>query len=515
MHLIRLIYNIFFRSAHRSRLRLSRTILAKEEALTSKALVEARAIQQDSIRKGATAFAFSYGLVVVFCYCFFDIKFFPSGLSTGDVLFFLFAALGLGLASLFCTALGMSAFLPASLYESCRPKGDAAKGSNSFANITWFVSPAFALLTGTAAIAAIGFGVFIWLFQLGYFVSVCVMGSALSRSQGRSLDRFDFPAYGIGYLILAPLLCHVILSLGESQWIILAIILVAGLSGALGMDLLDSGMNTIPADSDDRRRYALRLLVAKIFFGIALLPALVIADLRLLVFTQLGVRTHNTAVSLDKHNLERLQSAADTAGIQLNVCRGEGDHATVAPIDVLWHASGTRSLIRLGKNQGIDVELKTDGLNLIRGKFERCIELKESLLFSSGTAKLVAGDDIVRAGLDDELTPILTDIKQGWKVKTVKIIGHADPMLLPLNGNDALAKERADIVKALLMKNSEFIAAVQSKSKVDAVSASARQPIKLCNTNESAAVQRACNEANRRVEIRFRLERTTEKQPAA
>jgi len=260
---------------------------------------------------------------------------------------------------------------------------------------------------------------------------------------------------------------------------------------------------------------ATRLLVAKILFGIALLPALVIADLRLLVFTQLGVRTPDTAISLDKRNLARLQSAADTAGIQLSVCRGEADYATVASVDVLWHASGTRSLVRIGEDQGVDIELNTDELKLIRGKVERCIELKESLLFNSGTAVLVAGRDVIQAGLNEELSPLIKDIKEHWKVKSIKVIGHADPMPLPLNGNESLAKQRAAIVKELLMENHEFVTAMQNTSNVNAISAAARQPIKQCNTNESAAYQRSCNETNRRVEIRFRLERIPAKQPKA
>ena len=515
MHLLSVIYKILFRSVYRSQLRASRALLAKETALTSKALVEARAVQQDSLRKGATAFAFSYGLVVVFCYCFFDIKFFPTGLSTGDVLFFLFAALGLGLASLFCTALGISAFLPASFYEGCGPKHGISGDGNWFGNTAWFVSPALAALTGIVATLDSYLGVPMWALQSIYFVVICKRGIALALIHGRSLNWVDSLAYGVGYLILAPLLCYTIWQLGQAKELILAIILVAGMSGAMGMDLFDSEMNAIPASPKERGRYATRLLVAKILFGIALLPALVIADLRLLVFTQLGVRTPDTAISLDKRNLARLQSAADTAGIQLSVCRGEADYATVASVDVLWHASGTRSLVRIGEDQGVDIELNTDELKLIRGKFERCIELKESLLFNSGTAVLVAGRDVIQAGLNEELSPLIKDIKEHWKVKSIKVIGHADPMPLPLNGNESLAKQRAAIVKELLMENHEFVTAMQNTSNVNAISAAARQPIKQCNTNESAAYQRSCNETNRRVEIRFRLERIPAKQPKA
>lgn len=503
----RLIYRILFRSLYQSPLRLQRAKTEKEKALTSKALVEARASQLESFRKNTAAFAFAYGLLVVFIYCFFDLKFFPSGLSTGDVLFFLFAALGLGLLSLACTALGMSAFLLASFFESCMPKTGTPPRYNWQRILLWFVSPAAPVLVAAAA----NWGPWWWggaeIALIVLFVLVCGIGIAAAPAHGRSTGPSDAVAHAFAYLIIAPYVASVLLALGQPGWLTLGILWVAGMAGALGLELLDAELLTIPVDPARRKQHATKLMVAKIFFLISLLPALVVADLRLEVFTRLGIRTGNTAVSLDKANLALLRSAADTAGIPLSVCRGEDDQATVAPIDVLWHASGTRSLVHLGTKEGIDVELVTGGVKLVRGKVERCVEIKESLLFNSGTADLIIGDKAVQDALRKELAPLLKEINEKWQIKSVKIIGHADPMPLPLNGNDTLAKSRAGIVKDLLAANPEFVAATKHASVIEAVSDASRHPIKQCDTKESAAYQRSCNEVNRRVEIRFRLER--------
>ena len=507
MSLSRLIYKILFRSLYQSPLRLQRAKTEKEKALTSKALVEARATQLESFRKNTAAFAFAYGVLVVFIYCFIDLKFFPSGLSTGDVLFFLFAALGLGLLSLACTALGMSAFLLASFFESCMPKTGVPTHRKLLRTLLWFFSPVAPVLVAAAVMWNPWSGICAEIALVAFFVAMCGMGVAVAPAHGRSTGWSDALAHAVAYLVIAPLVSYVLLLLGQPGLLTLGIFWLAGMVGALGLELLDAELMTIPLDPAARKQHATKLMVAKIFFAGSLLPALVIPDLRLLVFTGLGVRTADTAVSLDKANLALLRSAADTAGIPLSVCRGEDDQATVAPIDVLWHASGTRSLVHFGGKQGIDAELTTAGLKLVRGKVERCVEIKESLLFNSGTADLIAGTEAVQAALGKELAPLLKEISQNWQIKSVKVVGHADPMPLPLNGNDALAKKRAVIVKNLLADNAEFSKSTSHASEIEPVSDASRHPIKQCDTKESAAYQRSCNEVNRRVEIRFRLER--------
>lgn len=510
MKISRFVFKIFYRLFYQFPARLNGATTEKERALTAKAIAETHAIRLESFRKNVAALAFAYGLLVVFCYCFFDIKFFPSGLSTGDVLFFLFAALGLGLMSLFCTALGMSAFLPASFYDDCLPKSGAAKEDENFGHALWFFSPIAVIVAVILALWNLWSIPGAALALCTLFGIIWVKGFRLSKSRGREIGWTDVLPYAVGYLIMAPLIFYFILALGKSGWLIAAIFLVAGMAGAMGLTLLDGQVLATPSDAAAREKQGVKLMVAQVMFAISLIPALVIQDLRVAVFMQLGVRTVDTGINLNKANLEILQSAADTAGISLSVCRGEGGQATVAPIDVLWHASGVRSLVHLGGEQGVDVELDTSGLKLVRGKIERCLEIKENLLFGSGKTAFVTDRKEVQLRLNKEMAPLLSEIKKAWQIKSVTVIGHADPMPLPDDGNERLAKGRAAIVKGLLIGNPEFLKAV-SAQQIEPVSDGDRRPIKQCDTKESVAYQRSCNAVNRRVEIRFRLERLPKK----
>lgn len=507
MTFVRLVLKRLYRSFYRPRQRLNVAVIEKEKALTAKALAETRATQIESVRKNIAAFGFAYGLIVVFCYCFFDIKFFPSGLSTGDVLFFLFAALGLGLMSVVCSALGMSLFAPAWFFDDCLPKAGAAKADEAFGDGLWFLCPA--AVVGAVALTTINWwcGLVAWLLLLAIFFFISRKGLGLRRMRGARADWTDAIPHATYYLLIAPLVCYLLIALGNPGWGVLGVIVIGGMAGTFGISLLNNQTLAIPANPAEREKHAKRRLVTQVLFIIALLPALIVQPLRISVFTQLGVRAEDMAISVDKVNLALLQSAADTAGVPLSICRGEEGQATVAPIDVLWHASGTRSMVHLGPGEGIDVELNTSTLRLVRGKVERCLEINESLLFGSGTANLLGGEKHVQEALTREFVPLLSEIKQKWRIKSVKIVGHADPMPLPADGNDALALKRAEIVKELLLKNPEFAKASAGAPTPAATSDGARHPIKQCDSKEPLPYQRSCNEVNRRVEVRLRLER--------
>jgi outer membrane protein OmpA-like peptidoglycan-associated protein len=507
MTLPRSIFKLLARNFYRPRQRLNNALIEKEKALTAKALAETRASQLESLRKNTGALAFGYGLIVVFSYCFFDIKFFPSGLSTGDVLFFLFAALGLGLMSLFCSALGMTFFVPVWFFDESLPKTGITPEDKHFGDGLWFACPAAALLTGALATWHAMLIFVTWPLLLAFFFFISRKTLTLRRSQGRRADWTDSVAHAFLYLGAAPIISYSCFALGQSGLGILTVATIGGMAGIFGLDLLDQQTLAIPVDPEERAKHGRRWVVAQILFAVALLPGLIYQPMRIGVFTQLGVRTDDVAISLDKTNLALLQSAANSAGIGVSVCRGEDGQATVAPINVLWHAGGSRSLVRLGPGEGLDVELNTTGLRLVRGKVERCVEINESLLFTSGTAELLGGQKHVQEVLTRQLAPLLSEIKEKWKIKSVKVIGHADPMPLPADGNDALATTRAQTVTRLLLANPEFTQANVSGSEPEAISDGARHPIKECNTNEPVAYQRTCNEVNRRVEVRFRLEK--------
>lgn len=512
----RLIATLLLRLAPRSRTQLDKAVLDKERALAAKAQAEERATRLESIRKTAAAFGFGYGLLVVFCYCFVDLKFFPSGMSTGDVLFFLFAALGLGLMSLFCVGLGFSLYLPAAFYESCRranaggtagpgPAGPLPPGDWLFfaspvpvALLAYIAPPFFRLnLDGQAVRVAVLFAV-----TCALLFTLVHWSIKRNRANGGSIGWFDASAYAIAYLLLAPLVCNFLFNSGPPGRYLLLAIGCAGFAAALGIALLDAPPRPPSApEAPDKRTQ--RLMTARILFMLALVPALVVPAVRLAVFAQLGVRSMDTAVSLDKANLALVQAAADAAGITLSACRGEDGAAIVAPVGVLWHATGARSLVQL--KDGVDLEVASAGLKLLRGTVERCVDIKEGLLFGSASSTFRSKDKDPQAVVEEELLPQLREIGEKWRIKSVKVIGHADPM--PLNGedNDTLALARAENIKQIL-KNSTALGLSSAALEPKATSAGSRYPVKQCDTREAVLYQRECNKINRRVEVRFRLE---------
>ncbi|MEO7578242.1 MAG: OmpA family protein [Massilia sp.] len=516
MTLSRLIYKIFLRSVGRSRKQLDIAIIEKERALTVKALSEASAVRMEKLRKNGAAFGFGYGLLVVFCYCFFDLKFFPSGLSTGDVLFFLFAALGLGLMSMFCTAVGTTLFLPAVFYEACLPlaPASAAKPHDKMGDMLWYISPATIVLTswivslwsanwylGRTTVYCIAV-----VLDLALFLAIARIGLKRNRASGGNLGWDDAIVHGVGFAFLAPLICAVLIPLKAAGWYLLMALGFAGLAAALAISLLDMRvMMATTSTADERQRRARRVTTVLVLLGFAMIPSVVSPIVRQAVFSQMGVRTEDTAISMDKPNLALIQSAADAAGIALSVCRGEDGSAIVGPVNVLWHATGSRSLVQLKGNAGVDLELNAAGLKLVRGPVERCVEIKEALLFASATATVIGDSQKITNALEAELAPLIEELQGKWIIKSVKVIGHADPMPLPDQGNIILAKQRADEVKRMLIA-SPSLKKIAGFPEPESSSVGSRNPIKQCDTKETAAYQRDCNEVNRRVEVRFRLE---------
>ncbi|RSZ59864.1 OmpA family protein [Massilia atriviolacea] len=505
----RLSATVLLRSVPRSRKQLDKAIVDKERALAAKAQAEAGATRLESIRKTAAAFGFGYGLLIVFCYCFFDLKFFPSGMSTGDVLFFLFAALGLGLMSMLCIGLGTSLFLPAALYNISRRAMPAAKttaGKLTIANYLVCLPPVGAVsfaasrffpLDGDTRLVIV---LTLWVLMFVVFFNLANAWIHCNRQNGGSMQESDHLPYAAGYLFIAPVVCTTLLNLGEPGSYLFLAILFAGISAAFGIELLDTPAFASTTENE-KERQAQGLLTARIYFLIALIPALAAPELRIAVFSQLGVRTMDTAVSLDKVNLALVQSAADTAGITLSTCRGEDGSAIVAPVDVLWHATGARTLLRL--KDSVDLDVNSAGLNILRGTVERCIDIKEALLFDSASSTLHSKE--LRTAVEQELLVQLAAIHKKWQVKSVKVIGHADPMPLSGDDNEKLAKARAESVKHILTTSTVLKLTDAALAPVP-TSAGSRYPIKQCDTKEPLAYQRECNKINRRVEVRFRLE---------
>lgn len=97
----------------------------KEASLVSEAKAKTLDSYAGIVRKVVPMIALAYGLGVSFSYFFLAIKFFPSGMSLGDTLLYVFIALGYGLLSTFFIFAGLLVVLPVLAFD------DGARTSGS------------------------------------------------------------------------------------------------------------------------------------------------------------------------------------------------------------------------------------------------------------------------------------------------------------------------------------------------------------------------------------------------
>ena len=327
------------------------------------------------------------------------------------------------------------------------------------------------------------------------------------------------------YAVVTPLLCGLVAAAlsGRNVFPLMMLVVLSGFALALALVISGDPSPMIIPRSDaaaspaktpeEMRSFRLRFAVAAALLAITLPSGFTLfsKDARLYVFSMLGFRAAEVSLSLSPSNLARVRSAAEAAGIVLSVCRSSDGSAIIAPVDVLWHGVGARSMVALARRQAADkpveLELAAEGVQIIRNSKERCIDVAEAALFESGSPGYDGGEapDRARARLEALLQPHLDALKGKWYVRQLLIIGHADPMPLPNSGNAALAQKRAEAVKRLLCVSDIFRSFLTAPGAIEARSAGAREPLRECDVSTSRDVQRECNEVNRRVEIRLRV----------
>lgn len=523
---------------------LQKARVAKEKQLTSKARAETRSANIDAVRKAVIAWVFVYGILGAFSYNFFDIQFFPSGMTAGDVLFYAFVSLGLGLVGALLAVCGCTLFLPASMYEStCRGalRAPPPSASECSAILPYLVSALLPIYTGISlaylSLRQHWLGMIV-VVLLAFFLSVVIIWVAsaqlatnrwtrpLSLGWGRrALPADEKWTYGFMYAIVAPGLCWLFAVLGAEA---LVALVLPGFAATLALQLLDAPAPQIPLsvggatviNVDEKRSFRLRFAGALTVVALTA-PSLFLKDARAYVFSTLGFLAPDVSLSLNAANLGLVRAAADAAGITLSVCRGPDGSAIVAPIDVRWHGVGHRTLVALPITRrtqaAVELELASEGVRMIRNSKERCVDVAEAAIFQSGLQKFSngMGPKEARTNLEQLLEPHLTALNGQWSVRELVIVGHADAMPLSDGGNTALGQKRADVVKDLLCTSDKVAPLLTSTSRIRSITAGARESLRECATNTSRDIQRECNEVNRRVEIRMRLVPAHEKGVAA
>ncbi|AQR69584.1 hypothetical protein BZG29_15515 [Janthinobacterium sp. LM6] len=446
------------------------------------------------------------GVAAIFTYCFFVIGFFPTGLSLGDSLFFIFIALGFSITGAMLAGFGFMAYVP---WVMQKPKATGGlKSSNYiiaifiFSSIGFYIS--YLLFEDIFTDADKDY---IWCL---YIISPLIIVAFICIAYRLVEDFSAAIFYSIPWLIFTLstglIVVGVIIDNKEnSNQILLAslIILVSGFLLALGISVLSDPTPVVAGAPPPKNRLSVSLILIFIAVLLPYIAAATGSHLFNYVLGRLGLQVDSILI-VNKSNLLVLQASADTEGMPLYSCKMDSDSFSVSNVRVLWHGIGVRSYIELKdmdnlpkesvtqKREGIRVELDSAGVKISRGgKAGSCAEFKNGIYFDSGKDVFVNDQSSLS-------TLSIKNFLQSMKAKERKIIivGYADPMPRGKEGNFSLAQARACTVFKQLEKD-DLIDAPGALIDVRLD----RDGISTCSDMKDAGKQRACFEQSRRVEL--------------
>lgn len=528
---------------------------AKEEQLTEESKAKTFTSYLDLLRKAIPIGAVAYGIAIGFLYFFLVIKFFPSGLTTGDTLLFAFIAMGFGLITLAFLALGIFAISPAIAYSS---------GVNQAVGTTERVDTGLKCI-GAGALTQLIFSGIVWClaqkypslkqesFTVSFFVLGAIavsvsaighrfcwhMGAKKNSKNTNGVARFVaviewlFPSilYGVICLLVFPLFIALfplkvaitlVLSTltGICAW--LAIELIQTPTAAQSEEPTSAGSDGKRPVGNSKNRHIVSLIFALFIVGMPLLADLTYleGELSTTVFRGLGLRNDATSVRLKGDGLSTVRALANSTGIKLNFCFEPDGSAIVSPVNVLWHGLGKRSLISLGEptstrqsettQRRAEIEVESSDLKILRGLNVRCIDVRQASFFDSKSHfvknhQFDALKKQVNEIFDTEYPAANSaNAAWAWRLDKVVVTGHADPMPISDDGNEELAKRRAACLASKL-----YSEVLENKRPVDEYvlelrGTGSRDPVKSdCPMNSERSALIECHSSNRSATVRL------------
>ena len=367
-------------------------------------------LSSDKVRV-VSAVGFLVGFLAIFLYCFFDIKFFPSGLSFVDAIPFFFVALGLGLIIVFIIGAILYFLHPVSLlilkipFINSKIKNKAA--SKHF----------FAVLI---SILILGF-IHLW---LAFY---------LPES---SWQKWVFSVLIVGVLLLFAMICYA--------------------------DFKNKINKTI-----------LTFLSLLAFLGISSTPFLNGNSPIETVLTNLEIRKESTSVILSKNDFDHIQKWQNAYNAPI-LFGCDSQDTVIHNVDVLWQGIGDKMLLWIPSRNtnetstNNDKDAKTtaemphmrtaikssDSALFSTSSMQGCITASVSNLFLSGESKLLKNKN-------KELNEILKNISvtfknDHFKINKIEIQTFSD--IQPCKkGNLSLSRQRADAIKTHIEKDGQAI----------------------------------------------------------
>lgn len=499
--------------------------IASEIALKAQREAETRATQAkiltdklETLHKLTPAVAFAYGLSAAFVYFFLASNFFPSGVTFGDTLLFVFIAMGFTLVALLFVAAGLTAVMLPAAYVYKDPDKNKLDAGKHKRDIGLFVlSAVMPFLIGWLAS---NFPAAPWIALFGSLLIASVIYRK-AKLIYNSLDDTEVLLFILAQTVIWTVLSMLFLLPLETTLPFWTTAIGAGMAVALALWLQDSSPPTA-SHAGGKFLTTVVLCAIAMLLPLALDVAKTRGGLVSMVFTHLGFRSEAAAVRLSGDSLNNVKAAAAAAGINLAICHEDDTHATVFPVDVLWHGMGTRSLIALSHGQSAlirthadDIEVTSEELKLQRRKSMICQDLRTRPLFKTGDDSYVGKDPIplLKAEGARFLAQMrATDCKTtddrscGWDLHSVIVAGYADERPIKDDGNEALACKRATKVLSDLERqttDTRVTGLISDKVHQIPVSLGTRSSANNCKETKDKHAASDCNAPYRRAQVRL------------
>jgi len=385
------------------------------------------------------------GIAVIFFYCFFLIEFFPSELSIGETLLFIFSGLGFGI---------FYSFILSIFYFSIAHLATLSRSSLLTDLSVTLISIAFLLLP------AIGLLIFdstfeSWIALSSFYVSGIIL----------NIENIAKPR----------------------QTIFLT--------------------GNLKQEEEELEKRKIFIWVIGVLTPI-ILSQVTPSNLLKSTFTHLGIRSEQVTVLLDEENKNTLLQVSDLYETPLFSCKS-GKYSTLQNVTVDWHGVGSLSQIRIeqkNNKKSLILPLKSKGVTIIKNlnikENKRCILKTETIYFESSfsTPNQIG---------NQKLTTLISDIaklKKNFKLipKQVYLKGYSD--IQPFKGknmnNFALSLDRINYVqskiKSHLHKNVPF--------ELEPLGYYKKNNNEICHISQIKKYEKTCLSLSRSVEVIIQYE---------
>lgn len=265
------------------------------------------------------------------------------------------------------------------------------------------------------------------------------------------------------------------------------------------------------------------VLTLPLFIVLAMGPSM---SLLHMVFQGLGIRAPNVSIEIPESELGAIERVSDAVGRPLLDCRrAAGGRLLVHNANVLWTGVGNASLVSfvvlttpsadlLGPDPSelkkVSIRLDTNSVRIIKTKppLDPCFDLPNDMLFETAKYELTPPAQA-------RLQAVATAIQATGQPIRIVVRGHSDarPIAGPITGrvgdNQRLSELRAEAVAEVLRK----LIKVPGLT-VTSEGAGSREPKVKCPAEVAGAKYEAeqCNAPNRRVEVRVTYSRSIKRE---